>query len=326
MRAVQVMAPGRAEFIDMPKPTLKPGHALIRTHRLSLCGSDTRMLYYAPADHYPFPPATTGHEMVGLVEAIDAPGSGIKVGDMALVLVDGHLAMSEYYLAPVDKVFVLPPDKPVEHMLQAQQVGTVIFACKVLPNLIGKDVAVIGQGSAGLWFNYMARRMGAKRVIGVDLQAHRLAVAGRYGATDTLHNAGLGIEATTEALARVTDGQLADVVIEAAGEAESINLAYNLIKIDGDVLYFGVPRAEQIMVDFATFFWKYPRVKAVCGAQREPGQTSTKLALDLIAGGEIDVGPILTHSFPFDQVMEAYELQNTLDEGAIKIVIEMPAS
>ena len=86
------------------------------------------------------------------------------------------------------------------------------------------------------------------------------------------------------------------------------------------------PRAEQIMVDFATFFWKYPRVKAVCGAQREPGQTSTKLALDLIAGGEIDVGPILTHSFPFDQVMEAYELQNTLDEGAIKIVIEMPAS
>jgi D-arabinose 1-dehydrogenase-like Zn-dependent alcohol dehydrogenase len=104
MRAVQVMAPGRAEFIEMPKPTLKPGHALIRTRRLSLCGSDTRMLHYAPVDHYPFPPATTGHEMVGLVEAIDAPGSGVKVGDMALVLVDGHLAMSEYYLAPVDKV------------------------------------------------------------------------------------------------------------------------------------------------------------------------------------------------------------------------------
>jgi threonine dehydrogenase-like Zn-dependent dehydrogenase len=170
----------------------------------------------------------------------------------------------------------------------------------------------------------MARRMGAKRVIGVDLQAHRLAIAGRYGATDTLHNANLGIDATTEALAQVTDGQLADVVIEAAGEAESINLAYNLIKIDGDVLYFGVPRAEQIMVDFETFFFKFPRVKAVCNAMREEGQTSTKLALDLIGSGELDVGPILTHSFPFDQVMEAYELQNSMDEGAIKIVIEMP--
>jgi L-iditol 2-dehydrogenase len=219
---------------------------------------------------------------------------------------------------------VLPPDKPIEHLLQAQQLGTVIFACKYLPNLIGKDVAVIGQGSAGLWFNYMARRMGAKRVIGIDLQAHRLAVAGRYGATDTLHNADLGIETTTEALAQATDGQLADVVIEAAGESESFNLAYHLIKTDGDVLYFGVPRAEQIVFDFDTFFWKYPRVKAVCGAQREPGQISTRLALELIGNDEINVEPILTHSFPFDQVMEAYELQNTLDEGAIKIVIEMP--
>jgi L-iditol 2-dehydrogenase len=324
MRAVQVVAPGRAEFIEMPKPVLKPGHALIRTRRLSLCGSDTRMLHYAPLDHYPFPPGTTGHEMVGVVEAVDAPGSGIKVGDVALVLVDGHLSMSEYYLTSVDKVFPLPPNRPIEHMLQAQQLGTVIFACKYLPNLIGKDVAVIGQGSAGLWFNFMARRMGARRVIGVDLQTHRLAVAERYGATDTLHNANLEIAATTEALAKATDGQLADVVIEAAGEVDSINLAYNLIKIDGDVLYFGVPRAEQIMFDFETFYWKFPRVKTVCHAMREPGQTSTKLALDLIGSGELDVGPILTHSFPFDRVMEAYELQNTMDEGAIKIVIEMP--
>ena len=320
MRAVQVVAPGRAEFVEMPKPELEPGHALVRVRRVSLCGSDTRMLHYAPAHEYPFPPGTSGHEVVGEVVAVDAPGSGINVGEDALVLVGGHLGMMEYILAPVDKVFPLPPGKPIEHLLQAQQLGTVIYSCQYLPNLIGKDIAIIGQGTAGLWFNFMARRMGARKVIGIDLQAHRLAIAPQYGATDTIHNAQRD---AVEMLAEITDGNLADVVIEAAGEAATVNLSYHLVKQDGDILLFGVPRVESLTVDYETFFWKFPRVKAVCHAQREAGQRSTALALDLIASGELNVGPILTHTFSFDETLEAYELQDTLDEGAIKIVIEV---
>ena len=321
MRAVQVMAPGQVEFVEVPKPALRPGYALIRTRRLSLCGSDVWMVYYDRPDKYPFPPGTSGHEMVGVVEAVDAPGSTVKVGDTALVLVDHHTAMAEYYLAPVDKVFPLPGGKPIEHLLQAQQLGTVIYACQYLPNLIGKDVAVIGQGSAGLWFNYMARRMGARRVIAVDLQAHRLQLSVIYGATHTIHNAQID---AVEALAQLTDGALADVVIEAAGEVDSFNLSYHLIKRDGDILYFGVPRAKEVTLDWETFYWKYPRIKTVCEAQREPEQRSTVLALELIASGELDVSPIITHTFAFDQVIDAYELQRTRDEGAVKIVIEMP--
>lgn len=322
MRAVQVMAPGRVEFVEIPKPTIKPGHALVRIDKVSLCGSDVWMVYYDRPDKYPFPPGTSGHEIVGVVEAVDAPNGGVNVGDRVLALVDEHRGMAEYYLAPVDKVFPLPAHKPVEVMLQAQQLGTVIFACKWLPNLIGKDVAVIGQGSAGLWFDFMARRMGARRVIGIDLQAHRLAAASYFGATDTIHNADTD---ALEALASLTNGTLADVVIEAAGESSSFNLAYRLVKRDGDILYFGVPRAQTIELDYETFFWKYPRVKTVCEAQREPHQASTRMALDILARGEIDPSPILTHHFPFEQVADAYELQRIRDEGAIKIVVDVHA-
>jgi L-iditol 2-dehydrogenase len=48
------------------------------------------------------------------------------------------------------------------------------------------------------------------------------------------------------------------------------------------------------------------------------------MALDLIAKGEADVGPMLTHHFPFSQVIDAFELQTTRDEGAIKIVVDFP--
>jgi threonine dehydrogenase-like Zn-dependent dehydrogenase len=321
MRAVQVLAPGKAEFIETPKPRLKPGHALVRTHRLSLCGSDIRMLHYSPPDHYPFAPGTTGHEMVGVIEAIDAPGSPLKVGDMTLTLAPDHRAMAEYYVAPVADIFALPPGKPVEHLLQAQQVGTVIYACKQLPSLVGKTVAIIGQGSAGLWFAFMARRMGARRVIALDLQEFRLKASQLYGATHTIANADVDPVAAVRA---VNDGELADVVVEAAGEVATINLALDLVREWGFILYFGVPRAENFNYHFEKLFYKRLRVQGIVGAGDDPGHNATRLALELIQSGELDVGPILTHHFPFAQVLEAYELQHTRDESAIKIVIDMP--
>jgi threonine dehydrogenase-like Zn-dependent dehydrogenase len=305
----------------MPKPQLRPGHALVRTRRLSLCGSDIKWLYHFPPERYPLAPGTSGHEMVGVVEAVDDPSGLIRPGDVALTLAPDHRAMAEYYLAPLEYVLVLPPGRPVEHLLQAQQLGTVIYACQQLPNLVGRDVLVIGQGSAGLWFDFMARRLGARRVIGLDLQDYRLKAGELYGATHTVQN---GPVDPVQAVTAITGGDLPDVVIEAAGEVETINLALDLVKPFGFILYFGVPRGENFNYRFEKFFGKCVQAQAIVGAQREPGQVSTRMALDLIASGQANAAPILTHTFPFERVLEAYELQRTRDEGAIKIVIEMP--
>src|SRR5204863_9086203 len=104
MKAVQVVARGKAKFVDIPVPKLQPGHVLVRTRLLSLGGSDIRMLHFAPEDAYPFPPGTTGHEMVGVIEDIDLPGSGQQVGNTVLALAPSHQAMAEYFLAPIEHV------------------------------------------------------------------------------------------------------------------------------------------------------------------------------------------------------------------------------
>ena len=322
MRAVQVMAPGRAECVETPIPELIPGHALIRTRRLSLCGTDIYVLHYAPPQDYPFLPGTSGHEMVGVVEAVDAPGSGIEPGMMTLTLVRDNRAMAEYYLAPVEHVIPLPKGKPIEELLQAQQLGTIIYATKHLPGpVIGKTVAVIGQGSVGLWWVWMLRRMGARKVIALDVLPHRLMLPPRYGATHTINNAEVEPQ---EAIRAINGGELADVVIEAAGERETINLAYKLVRQHGDLVYFGIPHVTEMTFNFGEFFRKFPRVKAISGAMSDPGQGVTHQALDFIARGEIDVSHILTHRFSFDQVIDAYEVAYTRDEGSVKVVIEMP--
>ncbi|MCY3947228.1 MAG: zinc-binding dehydrogenase [Anaerolineaceae bacterium] len=320
MRAVQVMAPGRAEFIETPLPDLQPGHALVRTRLLSLCGSDFQWLHHFDPDDYPMAPGTTGHEVLGEVVAHDAPGHDLPPGRLALTLIPDHTGMAEYCLVKARDVLYLPPEVPPAHLLQAQQFGTVIYACKQLPNVIGQDVVVIGQGSAGLWFDLMLRRMGARRVIAIDLQAHRLQAGRLYGATDTIHNA---VDDPVAAVAALSEGRMADIVIEAAGEVESVNLAVALTRRDGFLLNFGAPRASSMPFPMKGYFYKNLTMRAAVGATRDPANSSTRQALHMIASGEVDAGPLITHSFPFDQVLEAYELQGARDEGAIKILIDM---
>ena len=322
MQAVQFIAPGKGIFVDIPKPELQSGHALIRTTQLSLCGSDYHAINHASPDAYPLPPGRSGHEMVGIVEAIDAPDSDIRVGDEALVLVQTNTGMAEYYLAPVEHVFPLSPDKPAEQLLQAQQLGTIIYASERLPNIVDKTVVVIGQGSAGLWWAFMVRRMGARKVIALDLQAHRLQLSRYYGATHTVHNAE---EDAIAAISEITGGAMADVVVEAAGEVASINLAIDLVKRYGFLLYFGVPRVGETMpFNMLGLFRQCVQLQTIVGALSDPDHSCTRMALELLTDGIADAGPMITHHFPFAKVLEAYELQATRDEGDVKIVIDMP--
>jgi L-iditol 2-dehydrogenase len=321
MKAVQVVARGKAEFVDVPVPKLRPGHVLVRTRRLSLCGSDIRMLHYAPEDAYPFPPGTTGHEMVGVIEDIDSPGSALKVGDTVLTLAPSHQAMAEYFPAPLEHVIPLPSGMSVEHLLQAQQLGTVLFACQRLPNLTGRTVAVIGQGSAGLFFNFQLKQMGAARVIALDRELFRLDRSLNFGATHLIHNASID---PSEAIRKITGGELADVVVEAAGDVSAINMAIDLVRKGGDILYFGYPRGQTIPFNFDVLFHKCCRAQTIVGATVEPNQASTRTAIDLIATRRIDVSKLITHRIPFANVVDAYELHRTRGDGCLKIVIEMP--
>ncbi len=319
MRTVHIPQRGHPEFTDTPVPTMQPGHVLVKTQHLSLCGSDIRYLHHLPDYRYPVPAGSTGHEMVGVIA--DPGDSAFAEGEVVLALAPNHRAMAPYYLAEAANVLRIPAGCPPTHALQAQQLGTAIYAAKALPSLIGKSVAVIGQGSAGLYFVWLARRMGARNVIGIDLQPQRLVYAQRYGATSTVHNDGQDM---AEAVKAVNDGELGDVVVEAAGEEITFQMAIDIAAKEGFVLFFGVPRAESFDMPMLAFFKKYLTAKGIVDATREPNHASTRLALDYIARGEIDVGQLITHTFPFDAVLEAYELHRTRDEGAVKIVVEMP--
>ncbi len=321
MKAVQIIARGQPVFVDAPMPVLQPGTALVKTLRLSLCGSDVRHLHYLPDERYPTAIGETGHEMVGIVHAIDPAHNGaVKAGDRVLCLAPDHRAMQEYYRAPVDRLLPLDPSVPLEYSVQAQQFGTVLYAAKTLPDLRGKTVAVIGQGSAGLWFNFALQQSGAAKIIALDLKAYRLNYSQQFGATHTIHNADIH---TADALRAINGGELPDIVVEAAGETDAIRLAVDITRPEGFLLFFGVPRFDEMPFPIFEAFWKCLTMKSSVGAINDPNHASTRQALDYINTGAVDTGAMITHTFKFADVFDAYELHRIQDEGAVKIVIDM---
>ena len=334
MRAAQIVAPGRVVVLDAPAPAMRPGHALVRPLLIAICGSDLRKVYRLPPSDYPLPPGVSGHEIIGVVEEIDFQGTdadpqAVRAGDTVLALIPViENGMAEYLLTPSENVLPLPAGvgatsrTGLEHLLMAQQLGTVVYACKRIGPVHGKAAVVIGQGSAGLFFNAMLKRLGAERVIAMDVVDARVEAAAAFGADHAFSNAGY------EPVARIgsiTGGAMADLVVEAVGEPETINLAARLVREGGELLYFGVPHEPRFVFDFQSLYRAYCHTTSTGSSGLEPGKPSFRKALSLIASREIDVSGMVTHRFPFEHVEQAYRLAHDRTDGAIKVIVEMPS-
>jgi threonine dehydrogenase-like Zn-dependent dehydrogenase len=202
----------------------------------------------------------------------------------------------------------------------AQQLGTVIYACRLLPNLVGKTAIVIGQGSAGLHWNGMLRRMGLERVIAMDVVSARVEAASAFGATHAFNNHD---QDPVEMVADLTAGAMADLVVEACGEPETINLAPQLVREYGRIQFFGVPHVQKFEFDYNLLFRRYCTTHSTGKASMDPDKSAFVHALNLIAKGEVDVTPMITHHFPLEQVQKAYDLARTREDGVLKIVVDV---
>ncbi|MBM3517712.1 MAG: Zn-dependent alcohol dehydrogenase [Alphaproteobacteria bacterium] len=100
----------------------------------------------------------------------------------------------------------------------------------------GATVAVLGCGAVGLSAVQGARLAGAERIVALDIRADKLELARRLGAT---HTFAVGTEPLVEAIKALTQGRGADVVIEAAGTAESLRLSVELTRPGGQVVWLG---------------------------------------------------------------------------------------
>ena len=328
MKAAQVFDVGDIRYVDdVPMPEPSAEDALVKTSMASICGSDLHMAGMGwQIAEFPAPAGHPGHEAVGIV--VEPPrrypddcwGDIVEAGDMVLAVphIWDSLCFAEYMKVDANHMLKLGGSVPVEHLLMTQQLGTVLFASRRLPSsLAGLTCAVLGQGSAGLFWDFVLKRRGAARVIAIEPVAHRRELGRRYGADDVIDGRD---DVATAAVMDLTRGVGTDIVIEAVGSTPTLSQAFHLVRDEGTCVLFGLPESnDPVPFDYTEMFKKRANAYSILGAQIEPGLKTFREALRLISEGEIDMAPIVTHVYEVERIAEAFELAKRRDDGVVKV-------
>ncbi len=314
MRAAVLAAGRRFDLADAPVPEPGPGEVLVRVEGCGVCGSNLPAWDGRPWFEYPFAPGAPGHEGWGRVELVGTEVDDVAPGTRVALL--SERAFAEYDVADATAIVALPD------ALEGQPFPGEAIACAT--NVVrrsaiepGHHVAVVGVGFLGALVVRLAAAAGA-RVIAVARRAFALDAARRMGAEHTL---ALGGEDAIAAVTDLTSGQLCDVVIEAAGVQETLDVAAALTRVRGRLVVAGYHQDRRRSVDMQ--LWNWRGLDVVNAHERDPQAYVRGLreAVDAVASGALDPTPLYTHVFPLENINAAFEAATARPDGFMKALV-----
>ena len=323
MFAGLITASSRIELVDTPDATLPSAptdgaaQILFQPQLGCLCGSD--MPFFEQTGEFEVELGHSLHEIIGTVVATN--GQKFSEGDRVLAVPDNQLGMFEQFVVGEDRAIPLDTRAPIEQALMAQPLGTVICALKKLPGVLDQDVVVVGQGPIGQLYNASLRNLGARQVIGIDPLNERLRQSASLGATSTICSRETD---PIEAVADLTDGRMADIVVEAVGHRDqALNLCIDLCRKYGKILYFGVPPET---IDGIR--WRDMLVKnlSVHTSIHPDFDRDFPLAMQWIGEGRVDLTNLITHRYAVAEIQKAFETFGQRVDGALKVLVDFPGA
>lgn len=341
MKAIQLAEPKQFRRIEIPEAAQpESGEVLVRIHRIGICGTDiSGYLGKMPFFSYPRIP---GHELGVEVIALGSGVTNVKVGDRCSVepyincgqcyscrrgftnccqsnktlgvMCDG--GMCERIILPARKLH--PSSKLTFEQLAL--VETLAIGCHAVNRGEPKStehVLVIGAGPIGLSAIEFARLSGAKTIV-MDMNEQRLAfMREKMRVPDTILTTADGSE--LKRLEELTNGQLADVVIDATGSNKSMGHALNYCAFKGRLVYVGITQSEISFPHAPALHRRELDVRASRNAL--PGDFTR--IIRLIETGEIDTRPWITHHACFDEMIDAFQSWTLPQTGVIKAMVHV---
>jgi alcohol dehydrogenase len=341
MKAIQLEKPQHFRRIDIPDPAAPgAGEALVRVHRIGICGTDiSGYLGKMPFFSYPRIP---GHELGVEVVSVGAGVTNVQPGDRCSVepymncgqcfscrqgatnccenlkvlgvMVDG--GMTERMTLPARKLH--PANKLFPE--QCALVETLAIGCHAVNRgnpQPGENVLVIGAGPIGLAAMEFTKLSGAKTIV-LDLNEQRLAFCReKMGVKHTILSRGDGAE--LEELKKLTDGALAQVVVDATGSNKSMGAALGYCAFTGRLVYVGITQQE---VAFPHAPMMHRRELTLLASRNALPPDFTRI-IKLIEDGRIDTRPWITHHAGFDEMIKEFPNWLKPETGVIKAIVQV---
>ena len=320
MRAARLAGPKHFEFIDTDMPVAGDGECLIKLERVSVCGRDCRHGFNIhPEEEYPMEPGRPCHELAGVI--VESRTDEYREGQRVIAIpARGSGGLMEYMTSDPSRMILLPDEGPLDEWVMCQPSGTVLYSCQQMPNILGKNVVIMGQGSIGLSFAMITSRMGASNVAVVDPLDYRLEKSKHFGST---HQINPDKENVDEAVLDITDGVGPDVIVEASGYPVPFNDCFRLVRQFGTIMVFGVQADDFVPVEHNYIMDKQPRMIGTTGARSGDPTTQIKHMVALRQRGWCEPADLITHRMDFSDVQKAYDMYDTQQDEIIKVIIDI---
>lgn len=317
MLAYVMEGPGRGGVREVPEPAAGDYDAMVEMLACGVCSSTDKMLRMGTFSLGVSFPSILGHESVGRVvkvgervqnfkpgDLITRPGAYVPddapldlywggfaergvVTDWSALVTDGQTGNRA---ARSDQVRLPTSTDPVAASLSISLSET--FSVVVRHDLLGRNVAVVGTGIAGLSMISYAKLLGAARVVAVGRRKERLELARAVGADEAL----LGVDARRAA----ADLGGFDVVFEASGQADMAAAGFGWLKPGGQCVVYSAPDTPAAVDLFASPRDATLSVASTAEASVLPG------ILRLVETGALDLDTFVTHRYPFADIDRAF--------------------
>ena len=332
-------APVAVETILVPDPG--PGEALVRVQACGVCHTDLHYREGAINDDFPF---LLGHEAAGVVEAVGDDVRDVTPGDFVILnwravcgtcracrrgrpwycfstfnatqkmtLPDGTQLSPALGIGAFAEKTLVAAGQATKVDDRARPEAAGLLGCGVMAGLgaamltgnvgRGDSVAVFGCGGVGDAAIAGARLAGARTIIAVDLDPQKLEWAKEFGATHTVNASS---EDPVEAIRALTDGNGADVCIEAVGRPEVMQQAFFARDLAGTLVQVGVPAPDmKIDLPMIEFFGRGGALKPSWYGDCLPSRDFPML-IELYLQGRLDLDRFVSETIDLDQVEDAF--------------------
>ena len=345
MKALVYHGPGQREWEEKPDPQVqRDTDVIVGVDAVTICGTDLHIL----KGDVPEVAAGTvlGHEAVGTVEEVGRAIRSFRPGDRVLVSCiagcgtcrfcrEGHYGQctegggwalghtidgvqAQYARVPFGDLSLHPLPQGVtdEAAVLLADILPTSYEVGVLNGRVrpGDTVVIVGAGPIGLAAVMTATLYSPGCIIVVDPAEPRRDAAKSLGADVVLDSQ---LEPALEVVRSMTGGLGADVVMEAVGIPATFEMCTALVRPGGRVANIGVHGAP------ATIHLETLWIKNVTITTGLVDTSSTPRLLKLLADGQLDPTPIITHRFGLEQFMEAYDVfGRPAETGALKVVLQ----
>lgn len=338
MKAIKLAEPRNIACVDMEKPVPKEGEALIHIMTAGICGSDIGA--FRGTNSLVSYPRVIGHELAGIIESIpeDNP-KGLKVGDR--VIVDPYLycgdcypcsigrtncctdlkvlgvhvdgGMTEYYCHPADMLIPIPDEMDWTLAAMAEPLTISLHGVHRGGLKAGEYCAIIGAGPIGLLAGMIAEAYGAHAIL-LDLVQERLDFAKELGIEYVINSKN---EDAVKRVAEITNGVMAQQVMECSGANPAILMSLELVSNAGRITLTGWP-AKETPLPTGVITKKEIDIR---GARTSAGEFEE--AIELICSGRVDIRRILTKTISMDEAPETIKDIEQNPGNYMKVVVQL---